>query len=64
MSRFGCACRVSSLPLFPKESAGRRCIALFGDGGGCEGYLLLRMRILGGIKARSISLRPSAFLGE
>ncbi|WP_347320964.1 hypothetical protein [Rossellomorea sp. RS05] len=41
LSRFGCACRVSILPLFPKESAGLRCIALCGDGGGCEGYFLL-----------------------
>jgi hypothetical protein len=30
LSRFGCACRVSSLPLFPKESADLRCKALCG----------------------------------
>ncbi|MCM2590861.1 hypothetical protein NDQ53_16285 [Rossellomorea marisflavi] len=28
LSRFGCASRVSSLPLFPKESAALRCKAL------------------------------------
>ncbi|WP_442636998.1 hypothetical protein [Rossellomorea marisflavi] len=32
LSRFGCACRVSTLPLFPKESAGLRYIALCGGG--------------------------------
>ncbi|WP_142245796.1 hypothetical protein [Rossellomorea marisflavi] len=32
LSRFGCACRVSILPLFPKESAGLRYIALCGGG--------------------------------
>ncbi|MEW4307855.1 hypothetical protein [Rossellomorea marisflavi] len=30
LSRFGCACRVSTLPLFPRESAVLRCTALFG----------------------------------
>jgi hypothetical protein len=29
LSRFGCACRVSTLPLFPRESAVLRCTALF-----------------------------------
>ncbi|WP_430508284.1 hypothetical protein [Rossellomorea marisflavi] len=31
LSRFGCACRLSTLPLFPKESAVLRCTALFDD---------------------------------
>ncbi|WP_442636824.1 hypothetical protein [Rossellomorea marisflavi] len=31
LSRFGCASRVSTLPLFPKESAVLRSTALFDD---------------------------------
>ncbi|MGG4550415.1 hypothetical protein ABER02_21920, partial [Rossellomorea marisflavi] len=30
LSRFGCASRVSSFPLFPQESATLRCTALYG----------------------------------
>ncbi|MEW4327700.1 hypothetical protein Q0N12_13590 [Rossellomorea marisflavi] len=32
LSHFGCACRVSTLPLFPRESAVLRCTSLFDDG--------------------------------
>ncbi|MHC8523656.1 hypothetical protein ACPJHQ_24065 [Rossellomorea sp. H39__3] len=40
-SLLSCASGISSIPQFPKESVDLRCIALCGDGGGCEGYYLL-----------------------
>ncbi|MDR4935492.1 hypothetical protein RGU11_03740 [Rossellomorea marisflavi] len=53
LSRFGCACRVSILPLFPRESAVLRCTALFDDGWVVFNvhlrlfFLLLKMKVLG-----------------